>query len=325
VDVWKWLANFMASKRVRGGHPDIPFWGGFIGQLSYELGVNSLAVPLGRTHQTRRHPDLNLIFVERSVVLDSVSGRVYVQSLVAEDTAWISDTISNLMSASTKEAPVTRSEEVRVNPIVELPDKCLYIDRINQAKERIFAGDSYELCLTARTSITIPKSFSPESASWRRYQALRTTNPAPYSAYIRLHPTTLLSSSPERFLSTSRPPQSIFQLRPIKGTVRKAPGVTRAVAEAALIGSAKEVAENLMIVDLIRHDLHAIVGEDVQVKQFCGVEEYETVWQLVSVIEGRLEPGTMGAADPDSEVGWEMLKRSLPPGKYYPQLDLDVG
>jgi para-aminobenzoate synthetase len=90
--------------------------------------------------------------------------------------------------------------------------------------------------------------------------------------------------------------------------------LTRAAAEKALIGSTKEVAENLMIVDLIRHDLHAVVGEDVQVKQFCGVEEYETVWQLVSVIEGKLEPGTSGASDPDSQVGWEMLKKSLPPG-----------
>jgi para-aminobenzoate synthetase len=70
-----------------------------------------------------------------------------------------------------------------------------------------------------------------------------------------------------------------------------------------------------MIVDLIRHDLHAVVGEDVQVKQFCGVEEYETVWQLVSVIEGKLEPGTSGASDPDSQLGWEMLRTSLPPGQ----------
>jgi para-aminobenzoate synthetase len=122
----------------------------------------------------------------------------------------------------------------------------------------------------------------------------------------------LLSSSPERFLSYSRPPGTICQLRPIKGTVRKAPHVTREIAEKALIGSPKEVAENLMIVDLIRHDLHGVVGQDVQVKQFCSVEEYETVWQLVSVIEGRLsehfDPGV------EDQLGWEVLRRSLPPG-----------
>ncbi|KAJ6621189.1 ADC synthase [Mycena sp. CBHHK59/15] len=316
VDVWTWLANFMVGKKVHGGHPDIPFWGGLVGLLSYELGVQSLNVPLDRERQAK-HPDLNLVFVERSVVIDSVSGQVFVQSLLPDD-CWVADTASSLIRASAQNPKVDASsstKETGTSPIIRLPDKRHYIDRINQAKERIFSGDSYELCLTARTSIILPKTFPVQgSTSWRRYQALRAKNPAPYSAYLRLHPTTLLSSSPERFLSTSRPPSSIFHLRPIKGTVRKAPGVTRVEAEAALIGSTKEVAENLMIVDLIRHDLHVVVGEDVQVKQFCGVEEYETVWQLVSVIEGKLEPGTVAASDPDSELGWEMLKRSLPPG-----------
>ncbi|KAJ7170046.1 ADC synthase [Mycena filopes] len=315
-DVWTWLADFMAGKRVREGHPDVPFWGGLIGILSYELGIESLHVSLSKENCNRQHPDLNFIFVERSVVIDSLTGRVFVQSLIPDD-PWISDTVSILTKASLhtiKTLPIS-AKSPEVTPVVRFPDRCRYMARIHEAKERIFAGDSYELCLTARTSISFPRALpASDSTSWHRYQTLRSKNPAPYSAYIRLHPTTLLSSSPERFLSTSRPPHPVLHLRPIKGTVRKAPGITRAVAEAALIGSPKEVAENLMIVDLIRHDLHAVVGEDVQVKQFCSVEEYETVWQLVSVIEGRPEPGTHAASDPDSQLGWEMLRTSLPPG-----------
>ncbi|KAJ7786490.1 ADC synthase [Mycena metata] len=291
----------LGRRDVWTGHPDTPFWGGLIGVLSYELGVESLDVTLTDGNRKRQHPDLNLIFVERSVVIDSLTGHVFIQSLIPDD-PWISDTVSIL----------TKPASPKLAPVVRLPDRCRYIACIHEAKERIFAGDSYELCLTARTSITLPKvSATGGSTSWRRYQTLRCKNPAPYSAYIRLHPTTLLSSSPERFLSTSRPPHPVFHLRPIKGTVRKAPGITRAVAEAALIGSPKEVAENLMIVDLIRHDLHAVVGEDVQVKQFCGVEEYETVWQLVSVIEGRLEPGTHAASDPDSQLGLANAQKQL--------------
>jgi para-aminobenzoate synthetase len=80
-------------------------------------------------------------------------------------------------------------------------------------------------------------------------------------------------------------------------------------------GSRKEIAENLMIVDLIRHDLHNAVGELVECSKFCGVEEYETVWQLVSVLEGSLPKGT--AVEVDDSLGWEVLRRSLPPGMFF--------
>ena len=70
-----------------------------------------------------------------------------------------------------------------------------------------------------------------------------------------------------------------------------------------------------MIVDLIRHDLHGVVGDDVSIKQFCRVEEYETVWQMVSVIEGgRSELGSNDDRD-TGILGWDVLKRSLPPGE----------
>ncbi|KAK7064091.1 putative aminodeoxychorismate synthase [Favolaschia claudopus] len=312
-DVWTWVSDFMSDKSFHDGHPDIPFWGGLVGLLSYELGVHSLDISPNENARQRQHPDLNLVFVERSVVIDSLTGRIFIQSLLPDD-SWISDTAMLLAEAAPTFTHNAKSEP-QVAPAISLPLKSRYIANIHAAKERIFAGDSYELCLTARTTISIPKTrHAVSSTSWRRYLALRSKNPAPHSAYIRLHPTTLLSSSPERFLSTSRSPNPVLQLRPIKGTVRKAPGVTRVTAEKALAGSVKEVAENLMIVDLIRHDLHTVVGEDVQVKQFCTVEEYETVWQLVSVIEGMLDPDASDTSDPERQLGWEMLKKSLPPG-----------
>ncbi|KAF7320474.1 hypothetical protein MKEN_00832300 [Mycena kentingensis (nom. inval.)] len=312
TDIWSWMAELMDANRVETVHPDIPFAGGLVGSLSYELGVRELGV--GLLHREERsYPDVNMVFVERSVVLDSLTGQVYVQSLLEND-PWVADTVQALENISTHYPKFNGSIET-LGVTAQLPDKTQYISRINAAKEYISAGDSYELCLTARTTITVPKpDVISGSPSWRRYKSLRSKNPAPYSAFLRLHPTVLLSSSPERFLSTSQPPNPVFQLRPIKGTVRKAPGITRAVAEELLAGSVKEVAENLMIVDLIRHDLHAVVGEDVQVKQFCTVEEYETVWQLVSVIEGRLDRESAQAGDPDSQVGWDMLRRCLPPG-----------
>lgn len=314
MDIWSWLAEYMKNKDAINGDSTIPFWGGLIGYLSYEIGVHSLHVPSEQRAHKSGHSDVNLIFVERSIVVDNESGLIHVQSIVAEDYSWLDKTVAHITNLDI--GPSIQSFQPQGKPDITYPNKSIYISRIHQAKEHLAAGDSYELCLTAQTRISFPFSrpTNDNSTSWERYKWLRKSNPAPHSAYLRLHPSTLLSSSPERFLSYSRPPGTVCQLRPIKGTVRKAPHITRSIAERALIGSPKEVAENLMIVDLIRHDLHGVVGQDVKVKQFCSVEEYETVWQLVSVIEGKLN----GHPDPgvEDQLGWEVLRRSLPPGIY---------
>jgi para-aminobenzoate synthetase len=325
-DIWSWLSSFMSERKACNGSSDSPFWGGLIGYLSYELGVESLGVPSTAASAVQRHPDVNLVFVERSIVLDSKTDIIYLQSIIDNDGEWLAETAARLKLVPDytthpyNKAP--SSTKVRPNTAtVILPDKELYISRINIAKEYLYAGDSYELCLTANTRVvlndpTTRKTFR-YSSSWERYKHLRELNPAPHSAFLRLHPTTLLASSPERFLSFSRSPGSTYQLRPIKGTIRKGPGITRAVAEQALRGSVKEVAENLMIVDLIRHDLHNVVGEDVDVTQFCKVEEYKTVWQLVSVIQGRPADGAdeLDSRYANGALGWELLRRSLPPGR----------
>lgn len=316
-DPFSWIGRFMKTREARNGHAELPFWGGLVGYLSYELGVQSLGIPQRpcevESYQPSRHPDINLVYVERSVVIDSCTGIIYIQSLLPDDTTWMQDTLQKLISLSP--LPTTEATLPQSKPNITYPAKAGYISRIQQAKDYLSAGDSYEICLTAQTKILIPnpRSAVDTSSSWERYKRLRKANPAPHSAYLRLHPSTLLSSSPERFLSYSRPPGTVCQLRPIKGTVRKAPHISRAVAEKLLVGSPKEVAENLMIVDLIRHDLHGVLGQDVKTKQFCSVEEYETVWQLVSVIEGSL--GENLPPNAEDQLGWQVLQRSLPPGQ----------
>ena len=308
-DIWSWLATFMSARRATGGTSSVPFWGGLVGILGYELAAQNLDVQILDKQNGTPHPDVNLLYVERSVVLDHQSGTVYIQSLIPDDQAWIATTRAQICSLGTADAICSENDDLTEQKArVFIPDKASYLSGIQRCIDFLHSGDSYELCLTAQTRVQVPRSAS----SWSRYNALRKKNPAPYSAYIRLSPTTFLSSSPERFLSYSAPPHSLCQLRPIKGTVPKTVCKTRAQAEEALVGSTKEVAENLMIVDLIRHDLHGVVGDHVEVKQFCGVEEYKTVWQMVSVIEGQL-PETC-SPESQQQLGWEVLRRSLPPG-----------
>ena len=238
-DVWSWIKSFMRQKRGYVGSPDIPFWGGLVGILSYEIGVDNLKVLGRRRWAGRRHPDLNMAFVERSVVVDSATGNVYVQSLLSHDDAWVSEVVAALKKGIVGEA--TEITTTKLAPVITTPKESLYKSRIGLAQEKLFAGESYELCLTALSRISMPRVPTDSSSSWRLFRDLRRANPAPHSAYLRLSPTTLVSSSPERFLSFSRPSNPVYQLRPIKGTVRKGPGITRAVAEDALIGSPKEV------------------------------------------------------------------------------------
>ena len=166
--------------------------------------------------------------------------------------------------------------------------------------------------------------WNASPVEWSMYLRLRNLNPAPFSAYVRLGSLTLLSTSPERFMSWDRSHVDSdhdgksavvqnCQFRPIKGTVKKShPDGTRLSLEEAtqILGTAKERAENLMIVDLIRHDLHGVVGAgNVNVSQLMVVEEYATVYQLVSVIEGKL----FNTHTPD-KTPIDVLAASLPPG-----------
>lgn len=136
---------------------------------------------------------------------------------------------------------------------------------------------------------------------------------------MRLHNVHILSSSPERFISWNRDQTS--QCRPIKGTVSKGGGVTAADAH-AILSTPKERSENLMIVDLVRHQLHGVYGAgNVHVSQLMQVEEYETLWQLVSVVEG--SPSSKSSPQSQtSEDSWVENKDLAYPSK---SLDHETG
>lgn len=316
--IWRFLAKYMATRRAVGGCEEVPFWGGLVGYFNYEIGVAALDVPIHpRAGSTgTRRPDVNLAFAERSIVVDGHTGRIYIQTLLGEqaDGGWLDGMKQRIQQEADVllTPPLTPtstysshllSRPSKLTPTVRPPLKASYIAKVLEAQSHLAAGDSYELCITAQTTILQPRTTAPHP--WDIYTSLRRRNAAPYGAYLRLGATTLLSSSPERFLSWTR--RGTCQLRPIKGTVRKTPTMTLALAT-ALLNTPKERAENLMIVDLIRHDLHRVVGpSSVLVRELMVVEEYATVFQLVTVIEGTLPSA-------GTTTGFDVLASSLPPG-----------
>ena len=164
-----------------------------------------------------------------------------------------------------------------------------YMDAVRASQHEIYEGNSYEVCLTAQTVARI-QNPSPE-LFFELYRRQRAHNSAPYAAYLRCGDFSVLSSSPERFLSVDEHRNA--QTKPIKGTVPR--GATPEEDDAAaawLRTDEKTRAENLMIVDLLRNDLSTVSDPaSVRVPVLMGVESYSTVHQLVSTVSSRLREG----------------------------------
>jgi para-aminobenzoate synthetase component 1 len=136
------------------------------------------------------------------------------------------------------------------------------------------------------------------------YCRLRERNPAPFACYLNGGDWQVASASPERFI---RVEGGRVETRPIKGTR----GRSRYPVADMYVGddlreSEKDRAENIMIVDLLRNDLSRTCRpESVRVPQLCGLETYEYVQHLVSVVEGELRPGC---------TALDVLRTSFPGG-----------
>ncbi|ETS80819.1 hypothetical protein PFICI_08348 [Pestalotiopsis fici W106-1] len=351
--VWHMLSDFLSARIINAPDAESPFLGGFMGFITYELGLECIDV---KTVESRSHkrPDLCFAWVQKSIVVDHLEGTLriqYLHSSTEEANEWIDSTSATLQSAALWEdglrindtklkktahltPPITPTGVANAAAIVT-PDADTYEDKVRTCQEYIAAGDSYELCLTDQTTITraVPNpatvgtmassnSWAPSSAaktpdSWHLYRTLRARQPAPFGSYICLGGATLISSSPERFLEYDR--NGLCSMRPMKGTVRKSPTACATLAEAErILHVPKEEAENLMIVDLVRHDLHTVCGPGrVRVPQLNKVEEYASVFQMISVVEGQLPSGPSHQPEQDDGAyytGLDVLAASLPPG-----------
>lgn len=160
-----------------------------------------------------------------------------------------------------------------------------YRQDIARALEYIRDGESYELCLTTQVRATV--DVDPLAL----FRLLRVRNPAPFASYLRLGDLAIVSASPERFVRIAA--DGRVESRPIKGTRRRGrtPLEDRRLRD-ELASSAKDRAENLMIVDLVRSDLGLVCKPDsVEVPARFVVEEHPTVFQLVSTVRGQLREG----------------------------------
>jgi para-aminobenzoate synthetase component 1 len=156
-----------------------------------------------------------------------------------------------------------------------------FLSAVECAQRYIRAGDIYQVNLSQRLAAPCPFS------GWELFERLLAVSPAPFAAYFDCGDFQIASSSPEQFLRLSG---SHITTRPIKGTRPRSPDPTRDAQLAyELQTSPKELAELVMITDLLRNDLGKVCEYgSVQVPELAKLERFAQVQHLVSTVEGRL-------------------------------------
>jgi len=296
---------------VPGG---LPFVGGAIAVLGYELAEHVESLDL-RGLDDLGLPDLTLLFIDRLLVWDHLEGRAWAVGLGfgANESAAraAAGQAAAGIEARLSGPPVAEVERLGPSNLTPRPseqteqqtdpqtDPQTYWKVIDQVKHEIAAGHVYQACLTRREVADCPAD------PWLLYCALRRVNPAPFACYLELPDSTVVGSSPERFLRLDL--DRNVESRPIKGTRPRGENATEdALLRSELAASVKDRAENLMIVDLVRNDLGRVCEMgSIEVPELMAIEAYESVFQMVSTVTGRLRP--------ECDV-FDLLRATFPPG-----------
>ncbi|WP_188151809.1 aminodeoxychorismate synthase [Teredinibacter waterburyi] len=288
TDMFEYLQGQLDASKISTDELPFDFTLGYVGYMGYEMkAAAGFAAPY-----CSKSPDASWIFADRMIVFDHEEQVVYLVCLEQPEQAaraeyWLQTmevqltVLADSIPSGANQIPLG-DESWDTSEIHFRHTKASYLDLIEQAKQKILQGETYEVCLT--NSMSVKSNAEP----LQLYRTLRHLNPAPYASYLKFSGLHILCSSPERFLTIDK--SGTVESKPIKGTRKRCTDTVedRAIQH-ELAANEKDRAENLMIVDLLRNDLGQVceVGS-VQVPALFAVESYASVHQLVSTIRGRL-------------------------------------
>lgn len=295
-----------AAQSAIGTHappPHLPFAGGWVGHLCYELGRAFERLPPTEGHRNG-WPDLWLGLYDTVACFDRESKTAWVASWGLDANLRPDQHLARTRATSfAQKLGHAASDPFLANParIRPVQTRCDVEEAAQRTIAYVRAGDVFQANVSQLFSGTLAESDDP----WTFFKRLSLQSPAPFAAYLRWNDRAIVSQSPERFLSVSA--SGRVETRPIKGTRPRGrtPVEDRQNAD-DLLSSAKDRAENVMIVDLMRNDLARVCrAGTVKVPRLCGLESFSTLHHLVSDVTGQLRHG-LDAVD--------LLAASFPPG-----------
>lgn len=255
-------------------HADFPFQGGALGLFGYDLGRRFEHLPQ-QAQNDLTTPDMAVGLYDWALIADHQRRALTLitHQPVAERLAWLA-----ALSPAAQHANFTLTSDWQSNMTPES-----YADKFARVQHYLQAGDCYQVNLAQRFTA------SYQGDEWQAFTLLNQQNRAPFSAFLRLEQSAILSLSPERFLALQ---DDVIETRPIKGTLpRLADAEADQLQAQKLADSPKDRAENLMIVDLLRNDIGRVAQPgSVSVPELFVVEPFPAVHHLVSTIRGRLKP-----------------------------------
>jgi para-aminobenzoate synthetase / 4-amino-4-deoxychorismate lyase len=284
--------------RVDGAEtaPGTAVGGGWFGWLGYRLAAAVERVPLTPVRPVPM-PELQLAYYDNVLRLDP-DGRWWFEALA---TVGRGADLQERLSALRRRLSTTAATVRRVAPepfVLDARAAARHVDAVAECRRRIAAGEIFQANLCLRLDSTWDGGAAALSAT-----ALERISP-PYAAMFDTPDGSVASLSPELFLRR-RGDQVLTA--PIKGTIaRTGDPDADATALERLRGSAKDAAEHVMIVDLMRNDIGRVCEYgSVVAPRLPTAEAHPGLWHLVSRVRGSLRPGTSNAA---------LLRATFPPG-----------
>jgi para-aminobenzoate synthetase component 1 len=265
-------------KESASSEQELPFLGGALGYFAYDLGRRFEKLP-EQAEQDINLPEMAVGIYAQAIIFDHKRKQYF---LICQEKKRLELTLFIEMMLDKKRIQVPEQENfVLTSSWQSNMDKASYIEKFKQVQQFLSSGDCYQINLAQRFSANY------QGNEFEAYVALRSENKAPFSAFIRLENTAILSVSPERFLQLS---QGKVQSKPIKGTMPRSTNKQQDEKNAQkLANSIKDRAENVMIVDLLRNDISKVCkANSVVVPKLFDIESFPAVHHLVSTVEGQL-------------------------------------